>query len=102
MATDFQKRVWDAISQIPKGRVTTYKAITKHLDSNAVRAVGTAVGKNPYAPDVPCHRVVRSDGTIGNYSGEGGVSAKIKLLSDEGVVVEGAKIADFEDICYCY
>ena len=102
MATDFQKRVWDAISQIPKGRVTTYKAIAKYLNSNAIRAVGTAVGKNPYAPDVPCHRVVQSDGTIGNYSGEGGVSAKIKLLSGEGVVIESAKIADFEDICYCY
>ena len=82
--------------------MTTYGAIAAYLGTKAVRAVGTAVGKNPYAPKVPCHRVVPSSGKIGNYSGEGGVATKIALLKEEGVETVAGKIADFENVLYRY
>ena len=94
--TPFQCAVWEALKRIPKGRVTTYGDIAAYLDTGAVRAVGSAVGKNPDAPGVPCHRVVPADGSIGRYSGEGGVARKIALLKAEGVPVENGKIAGFE------
>lgn len=100
MATEFQRRVWEAMRLIPRGRVTTYGAIAKYLGSDAVRAVGTAVGKNPYAPEVPCHRVVRSDGKVGNYSGGEGTPTKIAYLREEGVEVRNGKIVDFPECLY--
>ena len=98
--TTLQRRVWDALRLIPEGRVTTYGAIAAYLGTKAVRAVGTAVGKNPYAPEVPCHRVVPSNGKLGNYSGEGGVARKQALLEGEGVRVKEGKIVDFERVFY--
>lgn len=92
MPTQLQTRVWGALNKIPKGKVTTYSALAKFLKTNAVRAVGTAVGKNPNAPQCPCHRVVRADGKIGNYSGAGGVKGKIALLKKEGVQTKNGKI----------
>jgi len=100
--TAFQKRVYTALEQIPKGSVTTYGAIAHHLGSNAVRAVGTAVGKNPNAPHIPCHRVVPVSGKIGNYSGEGGVATKMALLKEEGVYVVKDTIVDFEKHLYIF
>ncbi|MCF6207237.1 MAG: MGMT family protein [Sulfurovum sp.] len=95
MATSFQKAVWEALKRIPRGKVTTYGAIAAHLNTKAVRAVGSAVGQNPYAPEVPCHRVVNAGGRLGNYSGEGGKSTKKRLLEREGVVVKNDRIMDF-------
>lgn len=95
MATDLQCAVWDALRLIPRGRVTTYGAIASYLGTRAVRAVGSAVGKNPNAPEVPCHRVVRADGSIGSYSGGRGVETKILLLSQEGVATHKGKIVDY-------
>lgn len=93
MPTAFQQEVWAAIAKIPRGKVTTYAAIAQQIGRpQAVRAVGTAVGKNPNAPEVPCHRVVRSDGTIGEYSGLGGRAAKIQLLQQEGVHVQSGVV----------
>lgn len=100
MPTQFQLSVWKALTLIPMGRVTSYGAIANYLDTKAVRAVGSAVGKNPYAPDVPCHRVVRADGKIGKYSGGDGVSTKIRLLSDEGVETKGDKIVNFKELLW--
>ncbi|OQX74432.1 MAG: cysteine methyltransferase [Campylobacteraceae bacterium 4484_4] len=100
MATDFQRNVWEAMRLIPKGKVTTYGAIARYLGTGAVRAVGSAVGKNPYAPEVPCHRVVRSDGRLGNYSGAGGIAAKRRLLESEGVRIEGERIIDFGNLFF--
>lgn len=94
--TPFQRSVWEALKRIPKGRVTTYGDIAAYLGTKAVRAVGSAVGKNPYAPDVPCHRVVPADGRIGNYSGRGGVQRKSELLEAEGVQVANGRVVDFE------
>ncbi|MEJ2469383.1 MAG: MGMT family protein [Campylobacterales bacterium] len=94
-ATPFQQAVWEALKRIPEGKVTTYGDIAAYLGTKAVRAVGSAVGKNPDAPGVPCHRVVRSGGEIGSYSGEGGVQRKIGLLESEGVPVRDGRIVDF-------
>lgn len=102
MLTVFQKQVHKALSEIPRGRVTTYSLLSNHLKTKAVRAVATAVGKNPDYPRVPCHRVVLSDGQIGKYSGTGGVKRKIKLLQQEGVEVESDRIVDFENKLYSF
>lgn len=102
MPTPFQDAVYKALLKIPKGRVTTYGEVARYLQSKAVRAVGSAVGKNPNAPAVPCHRVVPSTGKIGNYSGEGGVETKRALLMDEGVAIDNGKILNFEDILYTF
>ncbi len=102
MATDFQRRVWEALRRIPRGRVTTYGEIARYLGTGAVRAVGTAVGKNPDAPAVPCHRVVRGDGTIGQYSGGEGVPTKIALLHAEGVRVAKGRVVAFEERLWHY
>ena len=100
--TPFQRRVWRAISMVPKGRVTTYGAIAKYINSRAYQAVGSAVGKNPYAPMIPCHRVVNSDGKIGGYSGKGGIDRKIELLKSEGVDVIGGRVVDFKKHFFDY
>lgn len=84
--TPFQKKVWHALCDIKKGEVITYADLARRIRKpKAVRAVANAVGKNPFAPEVPCHRVVRTDGTLGGYSGKGGVKTKKALLKDEGV-----------------
>jgi methylated-DNA-[protein]-cysteine S-methyltransferase len=86
-ATEFQKIVWKELCAIPKGKVLTYTELAQKVGRpSAVRAVANACGKNPFAPDVPCHRVVRNDGGLGGYSGAGGVSAKKKLLQAEGAL----------------
>lgn len=90
--THFQKSVWKALHHIPKGKVTTYGSLAKKLNTQGVRAVGTAVGKNPDVPATPCHRVVRADGTIGQYSAPGGSAAKIKILKSEGITFNGNKV----------
>ena len=86
--TPFQKKVWRAISAIPKGETVTYKELAKKIGRpKAVRAVGNAVGANPCAPFIPCHRVIRSDGRLGGYSGRGGIKAKRALLAKEKVKI---------------
>ncbi len=83
-ATPFQKRVWRAILEIPRGEVCSYSWVAKKIGRpKAVRAVGNALGKNPFAPLVPCHRVIRKDGSIGGFAG--GASKKEHLLKKEGV-----------------
>ena len=68
--TIFQKAVWEATRKIPKGKVKTYAAIAKTIGRpKAVRAVGNALNKNPYVPAVPCHRVVKGDGSLGGFAG---------------------------------
>ncbi len=84
--TLFQKSVWKVLISIPKGKTITYKDLARKIGRpNAVRAVANAVGANPMVPIIPCHRVVRSDGKLGGYSGKGGVKAKLALLKKEGV-----------------
>jgi O-6-methylguanine DNA methyltransferase len=98
MPTTFQQNVWEALRLIPLGRVTTYGEIARYLGTSAARAVGTAVGKNPDAPVVPCHRVVPNSGKIGHYSGGEGTPTKIALLEEEGVAIRKGKVVDFERV----
>ena len=70
--TKFQVRVWRYLAKIPRGSLKTYSQVAKGIGKPlAVRAVGNAIGKNPFAPKIPCHRVIRSDGSLGGYSGKG-------------------------------
>jgi len=86
--TKFQKKVWNYLKTIRKGSVKTYKQVAIAINSpKSARAVANAVGKNPFAPKIPCHRVIRSDGSLGGYSGKGGVKTKKLLLKREGVIV---------------
>ena len=86
--TPFQVKVWKYLRTIPKGKVITYKQLAKAINMpNAARAVANACAKNPYAPKIPCHRVIRSDGGVGGYSGPGGIRKKIKLLRSEKVKI---------------
>jgi O-6-methylguanine DNA methyltransferase len=85
----FYQKVWNACLDIPKGEVRTYGWIAQKIKSPyAARAVGTALGANPFAPYVPCHRVIRSDGKLGGYSGVGGLAAKKKMLLKEGAFIK--------------
>ena len=84
--TKFQVKIWVYLSKIPCGTVKTYSQVAKAIGKPlAVRAVANAIGKNPYAPRIPCHRVIRSDGSLGGYSGKGGVKTKRLLLRKEGI-----------------
>ena len=86
IGTEFQLKVWAHLKKIPRGSVKTYSQVAKDIGKPlAVRAVANAIGKNPYAPKIPCHRVIRSDGTIGGYSGKGGLKTKRFLLKKEGI-----------------
>ena len=84
--TEFQIKVWKAISNIPEGKILTYKELAKTIGKpKAARAIANACGKNPYPIKIPCHRVIRSDGSLGGYSGKGGVKTKRFLLKREGL-----------------
>jgi methylated-DNA-[protein]-cysteine S-methyltransferase len=86
----FDKRCYDNLRKVPKGKVTTYKALANSLGSKAYRAVGNAMNKNPYSPQVPCHRVINSNGNLGGFAS--GLKNKIKLLKKEGVEIKNNKI----------
>lgn len=84
--TPFQQQVWQALLEVPPGEVTTYAALAARIGRpRALRAVGTAVGQNPLSWIIPCHRVVRSDGSIGGY--HWGVAVKHALLTREGASI---------------
>ena len=84
--TEFALKVWAYLRKIPRGSVRTYSQVAKDIGKHlAIRAVDNAIGKNPYAPKIPCHRVIRSDGSLGGYSGKGGVKTKRFLLKKEGI-----------------
>ena len=88
VGTEFQLKVWAYLRKIPLGKVKTYSQVAKAIGKPlAVRAVANAIGKNPYAPRIPCHRVIRSDGSLGGYSGKGGLKTKRFLLKKEGITL---------------
>lgn len=85
--TQFQKRVWDALLRIPYGETRTYGELAREIgEPGAVRAVGTANGRNPLCIFIPCHRVIRTGGGLGGYSG--GLPVKRELLRLEGARLE--------------
>ena len=88
--TSFERDVILEVAKIPYGSVKTYKEIAKSLNSHAYRAVGTAIGKNPFPIIIPCHRVIRSDGKIGGF--RGGTPMKVEILKNEGIKIEAFKI----------
>ncbi len=84
--TKFQVKVWSFLKKIPRGTVKTYSQVAKAIGKpSAIRAVANAIGKNPYPIKIPCHRVIRTDGSIGGYSAQGGVRMKKSLLKNEGI-----------------
>ena len=84
--TKFQLKTWGFLKKIPKGTVKTYSEVARAVGKPlAVRAVANAIAKNPYPIQIPCHRVIRSDGSLGGYSGKGGVKMKKLLLKKEGI-----------------
>jgi len=99
----FEERVWKLLKRIPKGKVTTYGLIARKMNTKGYRAVGNACRRNPYAPIVPCHRVVRSDGTVGGFGGKTSgkwTRKKTQLLRKENVEVKKGKIVDFERVLF--
>ncbi|MEK6861990.1 MAG: MGMT family protein [Nanoarchaeota archaeon] len=88
---NFSEKVYKVISRIPRGKVSTYKAVAQALNCKAYRAVGNALNKNPYASHlVPCHRVIKANCEIGGFAS--GTRNKIKMLKKEGVVIKNSKI----------
>ena len=82
--TKFQLAVWKEIAKIRLGKTKTYSELANILGKpKSARAVANACGKNPYPGSIPCHRVIRSDGSLGGYSGAGGIETKRKLLLKE-------------------
>ena len=84
--TSFEREVILEVAKIEYGTVKTYKEIAKLINSHAYRAVGTAIGKNPFPIVIPCHRVIRSDGKIGGF--RGGTQMKVKILKNEGIEID--------------
>ena len=83
-STAFQRKVWNYLKKIRKGSTITYLDVAKGIHKpKAVRAVANAIAKNPYPILIPCHRVIRSDGKLGGYSGPGGIKRKLILLKNE-------------------
>jgi methylated-DNA-[protein]-cysteine S-methyltransferase len=84
----FARRVYDALVKVPAGRVITYAALGRRIGCESPRAIGQALRANPFAPQVPCHRVIASDLTPGGFQGErhgDALARKLSLLADEGV-----------------
>jgi len=86
----FNQKVWALTARIPKGQVVTYAQIARQLKTRGYRAVGNALNKNPYAPAVPCHRVVGSDGKLTGFAG--GLEKKQRMLQREGVSIANGKV----------
>lgn len=101
--TPLQEQTYELLKKVPKGRVTTYKALAAALHTRAYRAIGQFMRTNPYAPAVPCHRVVASDGSIGGFRGKTSgkeIADKIAMLAKEGVQVKNHKIVNFDKKYY--
>ena len=86
----FNEKVWAMTARIPKGKVVTYGDIARALKTKAYRAVGNALNRNPYAPGVPCHRVVGSNGALTGFAS--GLAKKTRLLKAEGVQVSESRV----------
>jgi len=91
---NFNERVYEVVRRIPKGKVTTYKEIGRILNVKAYRAIGNALNKNPYFPEVGCHRVVKLNGEVGKFAF--GVDEKVRMLKAEGINIQSRRIVDFE------
>ena len=97
---NFDQRCYDLLIQIPKGKVTTYREIAHALETKAYRAVGQALNRNPNLVEVPCHRVVKSNGEVGGYAT--GSCRKLELLRKEGVDVSEDGQVDLSKYLYVF
>ena len=97
---NFNQQCYKLLSQIPKGKISTYKEIARALNTKAYRAVGNAMAKNPNPITVPCHRVINSNGLIGGYAL--GINKKISLLKNEGISIKEGKVVDFKKYIYSF
>ena len=97
--TEFERAVLVATFKIPKGKVSTYKRIAEKIGRpRAYRAVGTALHKNPLAPIVPCHRVVRSDGGFGGEKKQ--AESRRNVLEKEGILIENGRVKISREILF--
>ena len=97
MLTDREKNILLLVAYVPEGRVITYKLLAQAAGNpEASRAVGNTLNKNPWSPDIPCHRVIKSDGKVGGFAQ--GNREKIKRLEQEGVTIERGKVVSRETI----
>ena len=99
--TPFQHNVYAATRQIPRGKITTYKLLAEAIGCKSSQAVGQALKRNPFAPEVPCHRVISHNLTIGGYSGHRSgklILKKLKLLKEEGVEFNNGRLVDENQI----
>ncbi len=94
----FSARCYALLLQIPSGKVTTYGEMARALGTRAYRAVGQAMHRNPNAPEVPCHRVIRSDGLLGGYAG--GPEKKACLLMAEGIPIRNGAVMNLSEFFY--
>jgi len=95
--SDFEGRVYAALCEVPRGCVTTYGLLAKRLGAASARAVGQALRRNPFAPGVPCHRVIRADLRMGGFQGAAAgarVARKRRMLAAEGVLFEGGRLKE--------
>ncbi len=88
---NFNQKVWAMTARVPRGKVVTYGDIARALGTQAYRAVGNALNKNPYSPIVPCHRVVGSSGALIGFAG--GLTKKQRLLRAEGVDIQADRVS---------
>lgn len=97
--TKFEHKVFKLVALIPKGKITTYQILARKLgNKNLARAVGNALPKNSQLIKIPCHRVVKSNGELGDYVL--GLAKKRILLHNEGVKIVDGKIMDFPQYLY--
>ena len=94
----FNEKCYEKLMKVPRGKVTTYAEIARALKTKAYRAVGSAMKKNTNTPHIPCHRVVKSNGRVGEYNE--GTQKKIKLLEAEGHIIKNNKIQNFKEKLY--
>lgn len=100
-APDLAEYTYRLLRQVPRGRVTSYGALAEALGAReAARLVGEYMARNPHAPEVPCHRVVHSDGRLGGFSAARGAERKAELLTQEGVPVRNGRVVDFERLVF--
>jgi methylated-DNA-[protein]-cysteine S-methyltransferase len=98
MKNSFSEKCYSLLRKVPAGKVTTYKILAEAIGTKAYRAVGTAMNKNPYAPKVPCHRVVNNNGKVGGYAL--GIRKKIEMLRKEGIPIKNNRVENFERYLY--
>ena len=98
----FKDEVLRLCSEVPKGKVTTYGEIAHALNTSAYRAVGQALRHNDKPIIIPCHRVVRSDGSVGGYSGIIDSEKKVMLLKKEGIEIKNGKIKKLKEVLHKY